>query len=134
MLYNIKTGWNGIPQLPMQDIVVMATSLPCLVRHGVPFVFTDRHAYMIPARFSSDLADLERVDWSILKRSDFARDPNDPEKVDRYQAEALVYRHLSIDMLEEVICCTDVRTAHVRAVADEAGVQVSVVTRREYFF
>src|SRR4051812_35070924 len=44
MLYNIKTGWGGIQQRPMRDIVVLTTALPLLQEKGVPFVFTDRHA------------------------------------------------------------------------------------------
>lgn len=53
MLFNIKTG-HGVPQLPMEDVVVLVTSLPQLQQRGVPFVFTDRHAYLRNASYYRD--------------------------------------------------------------------------------
>src|ERR1043166_8185164 len=55
MLLNIKTGYNGMRQTPMPDIAILISSLPKLLEQGVPFVFTDRHAYVAAAQFSSDL-------------------------------------------------------------------------------
>jgi ssDNA thymidine ADP-ribosyltransferase, DarT len=46
MLYNIETGYNGIPKKPLQDIVILVSSLHLLKKQGVPFVFSDRHAYL----------------------------------------------------------------------------------------
>lgn len=134
MLYNIKTGCNGVPVVPMPDIVILVTSLPRLAQAGVPFVFSDRHAYMVAARFSSDVAELDRIDWEILRRSDFAKDPNDPGKMERYQAEALVHHHLPADKLDEIICCTDGRTDELQRLAADAGVGISIATTRECFF
>lgn len=134
MLLNIKTGWNGIPQVPMPDIVIMATSLPRLRESAIPFVYADRHAYMVTAQFSSSLEDLDRIDWEILRDSDFQRDPNDPGKFDRYQAEALVHRHLPIDELDEIICRNDGGSDRLQQLAEEAGANVTVSTQREFFF
>jgi hypothetical protein len=77
MLLNIKTGYNGIPKRPMSEIVILYSSLPKIVEHNLPFVFTDRHAYVATAQFSSDLKDLERIDWKILQARDFKRDAKD---------------------------------------------------------
>ena len=55
MLYNIKTGWRGITRRPMSQIVILVSSLPTLAEHGVPFLFTDRHASLVNAIFSNDL-------------------------------------------------------------------------------
>ena len=70
----------------------------------IQFVFSDRHAYLRAAEFSSDLADLNRIDWKILQGRDFRRDPNDFGKVERYQAEALIHRHMPIEALLGIIC------------------------------
>ena len=40
---------------------------------------------------------LDRIDWAILRSRDFKRDPEDPGKFERYQAEALIYKYLPID-------------------------------------
>ena len=41
---------------------------------GLPFVFTDSHAYYQWANFYVDLGDLGRIDWPLLQRRDFKRD------------------------------------------------------------
>lgn len=64
MLYNIKTGWNGIQKRPMQEIILLTSTLHDLIANGVQFLFSDRHAYLQLARFSSKLEDLGHlVDW-----------------------------------------------------------------------
>lgn len=104
MLYNIKTGHNGITQRPMSEIVIMVASLPALAAQRVPFVFTDRHALLLTATFYSDLARLDCIAWDLLHKRDFKRDPYDPGKFERYQAEALVHRHLPLSALSGIIC------------------------------
>ena len=75
MLYNIKTGWRGITRRPMSQIVILVSSLPTLAEHGVPFLFTDRHASLVNAIFSNDLEAVPQLDWKIWQRRDFSRDP-----------------------------------------------------------
>lgn len=132
MLLNIKTGRN-VPAVPMQDIVILTTSLHRLAEAGVPFVFTDRHAYLVAARFSRDLADLDWIDWNILARSDFQRDPNDLGKVERYQAEALVFRKLPVSALAGVICYDAERASAVGRTVATAGHALPIVARPEFF-
>lgn len=62
----------------------------------MPFLFTDSHAYYQWANYYSDLAELAKIDWLLLQRRDLKRDPEDPAKFERYQAEALVHRHLPV--------------------------------------
>ena len=104
MMYNITTGYGGIRQFPNSEIVIMVTSLCDLVDHGVTAVYTDRHAYLSTAQFYSSLDDLENIDWNLLQSRDFRRDLDNPEKTDRYQAEALVYKHLPVEQLMGIIC------------------------------
>jgi ssDNA thymidine ADP-ribosyltransferase, DarT len=104
MLYNIKTGHNGIVQRVMSEIVIMVSSLPRLKELEIPFVFTDRHAYLQTAGFFTDLARLDRIAWDLLQNRNFKRDLNDPGKFERYQAEALVHRHLPVTGLLGIIC------------------------------
>lgn len=133
MLLNIKTGRN-VPAVPMRDIVVLVTSLPHLAALGIPFVFTDRHAYLVAARFSSGLAELNRIDWDILTRSDFAYDENDPGKMDRYQAEALIHRRVPIKALTGMICYDEAQRSHLQTLIEQAGQATPVAVRPGYYF
>jgi hypothetical protein len=62
MMLNIKTGYGGVSQVPNEEILIFVSSLRKLTELGLPFVFTDRHAYLKAANFYSDLADLENID------------------------------------------------------------------------
>jgi hypothetical protein len=126
MLLNIKTGYNGVQQRPMRDIVILVSSLHRLQQMGVSFVFSDQHAYLRAARFSNKLEDLNRVDWKILQARDFKRDPNDLGKMDRYQAEALVHLHMPVAGLLGIICYEDARRLEVAHLADGMGITLDI--------
>jgi hypothetical protein len=107
MLYNIKTGYNGVTKRPMEEIAILVSSLREVHTQGIPFVFTDRHAYLQAAVFYNDLDRLDQIDWPRLQARDFRREPDDPGKVERYQAEALIYRHLPLVAVLGIICYRD---------------------------
>lgn len=107
MLYNIKTGYGGIRQRPNEELVILVSSLAALEESGVRYLFSDRHAYLEAAQFFSDRADLSHVDYELLQRRDFERDPEDPGKMERYQAEALVHRAMPVTALLGVACYTE---------------------------
>jgi hypothetical protein len=134
MLYSIRTGWNGIQQRPMRDIVILVSSLHILIAQDVSFLITDRHAYLQAALFSSNLADLARVDWKIIQARDFKRDPNDPGKVERYQAEALVHRRLPAAALSGIVCHGAAEEERIRQVMVSAPVDCPLAVRPTWYF
>jgi len=128
MMLNIKTGYGGVKQTSMRDIVILVSSLRKVSEMGLAFVFSDRHAYLRAAEFSGDLGDLDRIDWKILQARDFKRDPNDFEKVERYQAEALVYRHMPIEALLGVTCYGDAQRQRLEALAEDEDLSLEIRT------
>jgi hypothetical protein len=133
MFFNIKTGFNGMRRCSLDEIVIFVSSLPKLGAHGVPFLFADRHAYLAAAQFSPDLSKLGLIDWEILRRRDFRRDPEDPGKLERYQAEALVYRHLPMDVVLGVMCYNNSVTAAMERQAKACGCELQVITRPGWY-
>jgi hypothetical protein len=113
MMLNIKTGYGGI--------------IPA-------FVFADRHAYLWSANFYSELNDLQHIDWMLLQNRDFKRDPDDPGKVERYQAEALVYRHLPVAAMIGAVCYTQTVETQLKHMLDERGLNFQVVTQPGWYF
>ncbi len=132
MLLNIKTGRN-VPAVPMEEIVILVSDLHRLKELDVPFVFTDQHAYLRAAQFFCDIADIQRVDWDILARSDFAYDPNDLGKSDRYQAEALVHRHVPRDAISGIICWSEKQKTLLTTMATAAGADVPMTVKRTFY-
>jgi len=131
MLYNIKTGFNGVQQRPMRDIAILVSSLRHLQKLKVPFVFTDRHAYLRTAQFSTDLEDLNWIIWPTLQARDFRKD--DADKFEKYQAEALVYRHVPLKALLGIVCYDDEAKDEVEAEASKHGAKVEVVSQHRWF-
>ncbi len=103
MMYNIKTGY-GVRRRSNRELVILVSSLHKLDRKQVEFVFTNQHAYPRFAEYYSDLDDLDKIDWELLRSRDFRHDPDDPGKKERYQAEALIYRHLPLEDLFGIGC------------------------------
>jgi ssDNA thymidine ADP-ribosyltransferase, DarT len=134
MMYIIKTGWGGIRKRSNDEIVIMVSSLRVLQQKGISFLFTDRHAYLAAAQFFSDLARLDQIDWDMLQRRDFRDDPNDPSKKERYQAEALVHKHLAVDALSGLVCYNDAVLATLNATLAKRKQTMKVVKKPEWYF
>ena len=133
MLYNIVTGY-GIERVPREEIVVFVVSLRHLAEREIDFVFTNQHALRAPARYFRDLADLDEVDWELLQRQDFQRNDEDPGKTDRYQAEALVWKHVPLDVLSGICCYDEVTQSGVQKAAEQADAQVRTAVRPLRYF
>ena len=134
MMLNIKTGYGGIPTVPNDDVVIFVSSLHKLSDMGRLFVFTDRHAYLVNAAFYNDLKDLDQIDWNILQNRDFKRDPDDPEKIERYQAEALVHDHLPAEALIGLVCYTESVTAEISQLVSAKSLKIQVVKNTGWYF
>jgi len=119
----------------MSEIAVLVSSLTKVSEVGARFVFTDRHAYLQTAqdRFSSDLKDLDRIDWTRLQSRDFKRNLDDPERFERYQAEALVYRHLPVGGLIMLGCRSSEPKAALEAEVERRGLLFEVAQKPEWY-
>jgi hypothetical protein len=133
MLYNIKTG-AGVPKLPMREIAILVSALTLVRDAGVSFVFTDRHAYLLAAQFYSDLADLSHIDWALLNRRDFKRDPNDLGKFERYQAEALVHSQLPVNALYAVACFAAEQKGRLEMAVAATRANIRVLVKPDWYF
>lgn len=133
MMKNIHSGWS-VQQRNNDEIVILVSSLHRVAELGLPFVFTNAHAYPDWTDYYSDLANLHEVDWSILQRRDFKRDPDDPRKMERYQAEALIHHHLPITGLLGIMCYTDAMKERIQQDVAARGLTLSVHARPGWYF
>jgi len=133
MMFNIKTGY-GVPKKNNRDIVIMVTSLRRIAENGLKYVYTDRHAYLATASYYSSLDDLGVIDWDNLQRRDFKRDPDDPEKVEKYQAEALIHKHLQIDSLMGLVCYNQQVKEKLDALVQAKGLDLDIHIRPKWYF
>lgn len=133
MMKNIHSG-RGVPQRKNEEIVILVSSLYHAKSLGLPFVFTDMHAYLDWSNFYSDLAQLNAIDWPLLQRRDFMRDDEDLRKMDRYQAEALIFQHLPIQGTLGIVCYTEELTQEIKQQIQSKDLKLSVYARAEWYF
>jgi hypothetical protein len=133
MMLNIKTGYN-VKQLPNEEIVIFVSSLRHISEMGGKFVFTNQHAYPLVAKYFNDLADLDQVDWALLQRRDFSHDPDDPGKKERYQAEALIWKHVPLEALQGVCCYTSAVETQIKAEIERRGQSFKVAVQQSWYF
>ena len=123
------------PGSPAQsEIAILVASLLDLMRAGLSVLYTDRHAFLMTARFFDLLDNLDQIDWRPLRNRDFKRDNNDPGKIERYQAEALVHRHLPVGALRAILCYSENQRKRVEGWAAAATCSVPILTRRSFYF
>jgi hypothetical protein len=133
MMQNIHSGWS-VQQRSNDEIVILVSSLHRVEELGLRFVFTNAHAYPSWTDYYSDLANLDQIDWTILQRRDFKRDPDDPRKIERYQAEALIHHHLPITGLLGIMCHTDAMKERIEQDVAARGLTLSVHARPKWYF
>lgn len=135
MLLNIKTGNNGITRRSNEEIAILFSSCQAMRDQGVSMLFTDRHAYTATAAWTGDSADLAAmIDWEILRRHDFSRDDGYPDKLERYQAEALAHGHVSANALLGIGCATATARDVIQAQVAAAGRPLEVFVRPGWYF
>lgn len=133
MMYNIHTGY-GVPRVKNEDIVILVSSLFKVLELGIPFVFTNQHAYPVMAEYFDDPDDLDEVDWDILNRKDFRHDPDDPGKKERYQAEALVWKHLPLEGFLGICSFNAEVDDWVKTLLSERHLNVKTVINKGWYF
>ena len=134
MLYNIVTGYGGIRKRPSSDIAIMVSSLRHLSELDIAAVYTDRHAYLSTAKFFSSLDDLDQIAWGPLQHRDFKRDVDYPDKIEKYQAEALVHRHLPTGLLVAILCYSDNEKVLLEERRNVLGVNVEISVNQGWYF
>jgi hypothetical protein len=88
---------------------------------------------MHTSSFFRDASDLDRIDWDLLNRKDFRRDPEDPGKLDRYQAEALVLGYVPVTAILGIACYDRDTDQRLEAMLTDADQRVPVRTRPDWY-
>jgi len=134
MMYNIHTGHGGIRQRTNDEIVIFVSSLHKLAKQGIPFLFTDQHAYAAGTEYYDNLEQLKQVDWPLLQSRNFRTDDADPGKQLRYQAEALVHQMVPVDALMGVACHSEETRNVLAGLVAQAGVTLDVKALPNWYF
>lgn len=134
MLMNIHSGRGGIKQRKNEEIVILVSSLRKVAEQNIPFTFTDSHAYCSLANYYTSLDRLDQIDWSILQARDFRRDQDDLAKFERYQAEALLWKHCPVTLLNGIVCYNNDVKLQLEHWLSQRNLTMSVHARAGWYF
>jgi hypothetical protein len=101
---------------------------------GIQFVFTNQHAYPAAAEFFNELSDLDRIDWPLLQSRNFKHDPDDPGKKERYQAEALIWKHLPVDALLAICCNSQAANSWIQSETARRKLDIETRIQPAWYF
>lgn len=133
MMYNINTGY-GVKQVPNHEIVIFVSSLPYIAALGIEFIYTNQHAYPPMAEYFTDLAQLHQIDWPLLQSRNFKHDPDDPGKKERYQAEALIWKHVPLKAWHGVCCYASTIEQQIKTEIERRGLTFKVAAQSSWYF
>ncbi len=114
--------------------MIFTSCLHQLEKIDVPYVVSDRHAYLEAAQFGNDLSSLKDLPWQLWQQKDFTRDLNDPSKFERYQAEALVFKHIPVEAFLGLVCYTPKEENLLMRMVEERALNLSIYSRQGWYF
>ena len=133
MMFNIHTGYN-VARVPNDEIGIVVSSLHRLAELGIPFGFTNQHAYPKFAGYFTDLSDLDQIPWAQLNARDFKHDPEDPVKKQRYQAEALIWQHVPTEALLGICCHSNTVNQMIQSEVTKRKLTITTRVQRRWYF
>ena len=136
MLYAIHKGNIETYHDGQESIIYLATTLPRVQQSGIPFVFTDGHAIMSFSEFYNDLADLDKVDWEIMKEKYWADTDADNDRSRRRQAEFLLYQRCPWSLISGIATFNEFIKTRVETLfaSEQCEHLPRVITKREWYY
>ena len=77
---------------------------------------------------------MDQIDWDMLKRRDFSNNADDPSKTERYQAEALIHKHLPVGALAGLVCYNDDVLKSLNAALAKRNLVMKVAKQPSWYF
>ena len=130
MLYAINKGRvEGCSG--QHDILFLQTTAERVASAGVDFAFTDGHPVIEYAEFYDDLTQLAKVPWDAV-RAQYWNNILDGRF--KCQAEFLVKDFFSLSLVERIGVYDANKRSEVTKLLDQAGTDLLVTTKREWYF
>ncbi len=118
MLLNLHTGRVPGYTEGQEPLIYLVTSVQAVQQGGCEFVFSDGHGLASFTHWYDDLADLSKVDWSIVRARYWADNPEDNDRKRRKQAEFLVWNQLDWTCIQGIGVMNQAMVARVEGILE----------------
>lgn len=133
MLYHIYKGLVKDYAGTQEDIIYLCSTAETIENMQLPFLFTDRHAYLAHKQLYNQLANLAELKWGVIKDEDWHMAYSELRK-ELKQAEFLVYQHVPVQAILGIVVHNNNVATFVQNEVTKAGLNLHVVVRSDYYY
>ena len=134
MLLRIISGYGGVIKIPQADIIYLISSLDAIEEVGNKYIFYDGHAKNNMSAAYNQKADLDKIDWDAVKLKHWKNTEEDFDRQRRKQAELLIYQHVPVNCLKNIIVYDDAKYKFVQEVLNKLGIIVPVKIHKPFYY
>ncbi len=136
MMLRLKTGQVTGYNEGQEPLIYLVTTAQAVQASGAQFVFSDGHGIARFTKWFDNLADLDKVDWSMVFQQYWSDNLDDPDRQRRKQAEFLVHRFCAWSLIQEIAVINDDMKQRVQAILGQfaADQRPLVSIRRAWYY
>jgi hypothetical protein len=123
-------GYDG----GQEPIIYLASYAEDVAKAGLDYVFTNKHAVLTLANFYNDLADLGSVDLALMKARYWNNTEDDPDRLERRQAEFLVKGSFPLNLVVQIGVGSKTILERVEAEIAESNYPIQVQRRQNWYY
>jgi hypothetical protein len=133
MLYHIFKGMVKDYAGSQEEIIYLVSSAEKVESLGLPFVFTNRHAYLATKILYNQLQDLEKLRWDIIKDDTWYLQYTELRK-ELKQAEFLVHQHMPIDAILGIVANSEQIAKFANSAIKDANSSLLVTIKPAFYY
>lgn len=93
-------------------------------------VHIDNVSWILDNGMHCNASETQATDYRVIGNKDL----NDPSKFERYQAEALIYKHLPVEAFLGLVCYTSKEKSLLMKMVEKRTLNLSIYSRQGWFF
>jgi hypothetical protein len=133
MLYHIFNGMVKDYAGTQNEIIYLVSSVEKIIEMKLPFLFTDRHAYLAHKTIFNNYEALKKLRWDIIKDDTWHKEYSALRK-ELKQAEFLIHQHLPVTGILGLVAQNEEIATFVRNEILLANLPLQVAVKPEYYY
>jgi len=134
MLYAIHGGYVEQYRDGQRPVVHLTGSAESVAEAGLAFTFTEGHAELAYSTFYEDLADLDKVDWQVMRSKWWNDTVEDMDRKRRRQAEFLVHDFFPWKLVTQIGVIDEGMAEQVNQTVRNAVHRPEVVVKKFWYY